>query len=258
MANMSNVDPNFEPQSRPRSCTWPLNRPNIELKGNKDMGAGAMNLGATIEESNSQEMLGGSGVNLDQIQGNDDFLSLMSPNSMITQSDLDSVLIGSPMANLVTDFTTLTPPIVKAEPGAMNANMMSEYCSATTITELSNLEQNQCYEGAQRLHQQSLGTMQNQGTLNTPSFCSPGGSLSSTPTTTVSTASTGATPKAKSTRKNAWGNMSYADLITQAIESSPDQRLTLAQVYEWMVKNVPYFKDKGDSNSSAGWKVIIT
>lgn len=49
--------------------------------------------------------------------------------------------------------------------------------------------------------------------------------------------------------------MSYADLITQAILSSPDQRLTLSQIYEWMVANVPYFADKGDSNSSAGWKV---
>jgi hypothetical protein len=27
------------------------------------------------------------------------------------------------------------------------------------------------------------------------------------------------------------------------------------QVYDWMVQNIPYFKDKGDSNSSAGWKV---
>jgi hypothetical protein len=26
-------------------------------------------------------------------------------------------------------------------------------------------------------------------------------------------------------------------------------------VYDWMVQNIPYFKDKGDSNSSAGWKV---
>ncbi len=31
-------------------------------------------------------------------------------------------------------------------------------------------------------------------------------------------------------RRNPWGNLSYADLITQAIKSSPDQRLTLAQV----------------------------
>lgn len=51
------------------------------------------------------------------------------------------------------------------------------------------------------------------------------------------------------------GNLSYADLITKAISSATDNRLTLSQIYEWMVQNVPYFKDKGDSNSSAGWKV---
>lgn len=61
--------------------------------------------------------------------------------------------------------------------------------------------------------------------------------------------------KKNTSRRNAWGNMSYADLITQAIQGSPDRRLTLSQIYEWMVQNVPYFKDKGDSNSSAGWKV---
>ncbi|CAD5206765.1 unnamed protein product [Bursaphelenchus okinawaensis] len=63
------------------------------------------------------------------------------------------------------------------------------------------------------------------------------------------------TGKKSNSRRNAWGNMSYADLITQAILSSPEKRLTLSQVYEWMVQNVPYFRDKGDSNSSAGWKV---
>jgi len=62
-------------------------------------------------------------------------------------------------------------------------------------------------------------------------------------------------PRKQASRKNAWGNLSYADLITQAIESSAEKRLTLAQIYDWMVTNVPYFKDKGDSNSSAGWKV---
>lgn len=61
--------------------------------------------------------------------------------------------------------------------------------------------------------------------------------------------------KKGSSRRNAWGNLSYADLITQAINSSPEKRLTLSQIYEWMVHNVPYFKDKGDNNSSAGWKV---
>ncbi|KAK0423537.1 hypothetical protein QR680_008194 [Steinernema hermaphroditum] len=66
---------------------------------------------------------------------------------------------------------------------------------------------------------------------------------------------TGNASKKSTTRRNAWGNMSYADLITQAIMSSPEKKLTLSQVYEWMVQNVPYFRDKGDSNSSAGWKV---
>ncbi|XP_063169787.1 forkhead box protein O4 [Candoia aspera] len=58
-------------------------------------------------------------------------------------------------------------------------------------------------------------------------------------------------------RRNAWGSQSYADLISQAIQSAPDKRLTLAQIYEWMVRSVPYFRDKGDSNSSAGWKNSI-
>jgi len=61
--------------------------------------------------------------------------------------------------------------------------------------------------------------------------------------------------KKPSTRRNAWGCMSYADLITKAIESVPEKRLTLSQIYGWMIQNVPYFKDKGESNSSAGWKV---
>ncbi|XP_061573226.1 forkhead box protein O6-like [Cololabis saira] len=67
----------------------------------------------------------------------------------------------------------------------------------------------------------------------------------------------GSLRKAKSSRRNAWGNQSYADLITRAIESTPEKRLTLSQIYDWMVRYVPYFKDKGDSNSSAGWKNSI-
>lgn len=60
--------------------------------------------------------------------------------------------------------------------------------------------------------------------------------------------------KLNTPRRNAWGNLSYADLISQAINSTSDKRLTLSQIYDWMVQHVPYFKDKGDSNSSAGWK----
>lgn len=65
----------------------------------------------------------------------------------------------------------------------------------------------------------------------------------------------GLNTKKSGSRRNAWGNLSYADLITKAIQSSPEKRLTLSQIYDWMVQNVPYFKDKGDSTSSAGWKV---
>ena len=67
----------------------------------------------------------------------------------------------------------------------------------------------------------------------------------------------GLTAKKIGSRRNAWGNLSYADLITKAIQASPDKRLTLSQIYDWMVQTVPYFKDKGDSTSSAGWKVGI-
>ena len=40
-------------------------------------------------------------------------------------------------------------------------------------------------------------------------------------------------------------------------ESTPIDSLIwcFPPVYDWMVKNVPDFADKGDSTSSAGWKV---
>lgn len=95
-------------------------------------------------------------------------------------------------------------------------------------------------------------------------FSRPGGTggqppASSSPTSGgvigAAAAAAAAAQKKNTSRRNAWGNLSYADLITQAIASASDNRLTLSQIYEWMVQNVPYFKDKGDSNSSAGWKV---
>lgn len=64
------------------------------------------------------------------------------------------------------------------------------------------------------------------------------------------------TPKSEPKKmRNAWGNLSYAELITQAILSSPDKRLTLSEIYDWIVQNVPYFSDKANSPSTAGWKV---
>jgi len=65
----------------------------------------------------------------------------------------------------------------------------------------------------------------------------------------------GSSAKKPWSRRNAWGSMSYADLIGKAIESTADKRMTLSQIYEWMIQNVPYFHDKGTGSSSTGWKV---
>ncbi|KAJ8401838.1 hypothetical protein AAFF_G00378090 [Aldrovandia affinis] len=138
------IDPDFEPQSRPRSCTWPLPRPDI---------------------------------------------------SVINQEGMDSV-----------KFITETPP---AEDDKQELTQFMTESEKVSVSEGVTAE---------------LG---------------------------------GATQRKSSSRRNAWGNQSYADLISQAIENSPEKRLTLAQVYDWMVKTVPYFKDKGDCNSSAGWKNSI-
>lgn len=81
------------------------------------------------------------------------------------------------------------------------------------------------------------------------------GSLEYAADTSKDSGPSGAIGKKGGTRRNAWGSLSYADLISKAIDSSPEKRLTLSQIYDWMVQNVPYFKDKGDNNSSAGWKV---
>ena len=58
------------------------------------------------------------------------------------------------------------------------------------------------------------------------------------------------------TRKNAWCNLSYAELISKAITTSAEKRLTLSEIYDWMIKYVPFFRNKVDRVSSAGWKVI--
>ena len=67
--------------------------------------------------------------------------------------------------------------------------------------------------------------------------------------------SVGSSSKKPWSRRNAWGSMSYADLIGKAIESTADKRMTLSQIYDWMIQNIPYFHDKGTGSSSTGWKV---
>ncbi|XP_071956458.1 forkhead box protein O4-like [Antedon mediterranea] len=155
---MEEIDPNFEPQSRPRSSTWPLRRP--------------------------------------------DFLD------------------NKPQAS---------PAIAEEEPQHNGEQPLSQQCHEPPPAELT------------ALTPEPIGLV--------PEVIEP---------LLGDNKHDSSTPNKKNTsRRNAWGNLSYADLITKAVQSSPEQRLTLSQIYEWMVKNVAYFKDKGDSNSSAGWKNSI-
>uniref|UniRef100_A0A8C2J832 Fork-head domain-containing protein n=1 Tax=Cyprinus carpio TaxID=7962 RepID=A0A8C2J832_CYPCA len=165
------IDPDFEPQKRPRSCTWPLPESSSAKPASNDTDI--------IPEEDDDE---------------DDNAMAISANSVGEREDN-----GSP---------NLTEELHPSGQENTGSPLSSQPTSATTAI--------------------------------------PGASGES---------SQQQTPRKSSSRRNAWGNLSYADLITKAIESTPDKRLTLSQIYDWMVRSVPYFKDKGDSNSSAGWKV---
>lgn len=69
---------------------------------------------------------------------------------------------------------------------------------------------------------------------------------------TTTAGSTGTRTRHKS------GNASYADLITRAVLSSEEKRLTLSEIYDWMVDNVPGLKDQRYLHSAKGWKVGVT
>ncbi|XP_054167669.1 forkhead box protein O-like [Oppia nitens] len=90
-------------------------------------------------------------------------------------------------------------------------------------------------------------------TNNTGATIDPPMSMSSTDSSGMASNSSG-NEDSKKSRLNPWGVESYAELITRAINESPDRRLRLSQVYDWIVDNVPYFKDKGTGSSSGGWK----
>ncbi|MEJ1286696.1 hypothetical protein NN561_017704 [Cricetulus griseus] len=190
------LDPEFEPQSRPRSCTWPLQRPELQASPAKPSGETAADSMIPEEDDDEDDEDGGG----------------RASSAMVIGGGLSSTL-GSGL--LLEDSARLLAP--------GGQDLGSGPASATGA--LSGGPQTPLQP------QQPLAPQQ------------PGAAGGS------------GQPRKCSSRRNAWGNLSYADLITRAIESSPDKRLTLSQIYEWMVRCVPYFKDKGDSNSSAGWKV---
>lgn len=171
------IDPDFEPQKRPRSCTWPLPRPDSN---------------AAKPESNDTDIIP------EEEDDEDDNATATTNGSGLATEDQSS---NSPVAD-----GALSSPGQESGGSPHSAHSPTATSGALTPS--------------------SLAAQQ--------------------------------TPRKASSRRNAWGNLSYADLITKAIESAPDKRLTLSQIYDWMVRSIPYFKDKGDSNSSAGWKVRVT
>uniref|UniRef100_H3B9N8 Forkhead box O3 n=1 Tax=Latimeria chalumnae TaxID=7897 RepID=H3B9N8_LATCH len=181
------IDPDFAPQSRPRSCTWPLQRPELQSSAGKSEAESAETSIIPEEEDDEDESATAMTISTS---------SILSSTSSIEEQNIN------------------TSNILLVE--AANPASSSQDSSSSQLSSQS------------------------------PSAS--GGNLSNN--------SAGSQQQRKaSSRRNAWGNLSYADLITKAIESSPEKRLTLSQIYDWMVRCVPYFKDKGDSNSSAGWKV---
>ncbi|KAJ7341818.1 hypothetical protein JRQ81_007089 [Phrynocephalus forsythii] len=193
------LDPEFEPQSRPRSCTWPLQRPELQASPAKPAGEAPADATSMIPEEDD---------------------------------DADDEEQGSAM----------TAAVPSGAPGGVGGETeaFAPEDTARLLAPFSGLPGEGVGSGARAL---GGGGQQPQQQQQQPA---PPGATGA-----------GAAPRKCSSRRNAWGNLSYADLITRAIESSPEKRLTLSQIYEWMVRNVPYFKDKGDSNSSAGWKNSI-
>ena len=60
-----------------------------------------------------------------------------------------------------------------------------------------------------------------------------------------------------SNHENAWGGPTYTELITEAILSTPEHRMTLSQIYDWITENVEYFRERKNFTSARGWKVGI-
>ena len=183
------IDPEFEPLSRPRSCTWPLPRPEPNDPASSNTSSPAPSV---------QQEPGGT----------TDFIA----NLCLLEENYEEY--GQ------------KPPVTRNDFQERNGVHLHHHLPPPPPPHRHHHHQQQQLPGPQLPPQQQVPPP-------------------------------GAAPqrKSSSSRRNAWGNMSYADLITKAIESSPEKRLTLSQIYDWMVKSVPYFKDKGDSNSSAGWKV---
>ncbi|CAI4228171.1 unnamed protein product [Auanema sp. JU1783] len=58
-------------------------------------------------------------------------------------------------------------------------------------------------------------------------------------------------------KPNPWGEESYSDIIAKALESAPEGRLKLNEIYQWFSDNIPYFRERSSQEEAAGWKNSI-
>ncbi|TRZ22948.1 hypothetical protein HGM15179_004148 [Zosterops borbonicus] len=263
------LDPEFEPQSRPRSCTWPLQRPELQASPAKPAGEPAADAASMIpEEEDDEEEGAGSAMTVGSAAPAGGEAAAAPAAVPEEAARLPAPLPGggpegpglSPGAAAAGGGGPSGGPAAAPRKCSSRRNAWGNLSYADLITRAiesspeKRLTLSQIYDWMVRC----VPYFKDKGDSNSSagwkrlldaemSAAAGGGGPSGGPA---------AAPRKCSSRRNAWGNLSYADLITRAIESSPEKRLTLSQIYDWMVRCVPYFKDKGDSNSSAGWKGI--
>ena len=213
------IDPDFEPLPRPRSCTWPLPRPEFS-QSNSATSSPAPSGGAAANPDGAAGLPSASAAAV-----NADFMSNLS---LLEESGDFQQAPGS-----VAAAAAAAAAVAAAAAAAATGGLCGDFQGPEAG----------CLHPAPPQPPPPGPLSQHPPVPPAAAAAAAGGQLAGQPR------------KSSSSRRNAWGNLSYADLITKAIESSAEKRLTLSQIYEWMVKSVPYFKDKGDSNSSAGWKV---
>ena len=246
MDEMSNIDLNLKPEARQRSCTWPMKRPNICVRKSDNQKI-ETNVPKTLETTIEEPSFPDEFIP-------EDILSLKPPDDFLYPQSFSITDFGADLLDPQCNFSEMADcsNIVTPQP-SISCDTQNDNLS---FTKLETIPQGNAFPGCS--YDTTLIAVKPE--VAGSSFASKGPlssdhTLASTVGTTATTSSTATTKPKTSSRKNPWGPSSYADLITQAIESSLDKRLTLAQIYEWMVKNIDFFKDKGENNSSAGWKV---
>ncbi|KAL7670567.1 hypothetical protein ACOME3_005503 [Neoechinorhynchus agilis] len=53
------------------------------------------------------------------------------------------------------------------------------------------------------------------------------------------------------------GNLSYMEMISRAIESHPQQRLVLKDIYKWLIINMPYFTERQHKPICRSWQNTV-